>query len=105
MSHSDCHHEEFESSVGVGRLVDDDTKPIAEQVRTGLIIEVRSRCRQCGAPVVFHCPDFGMVADRPTVSVDGQELRLPARLATDPEDFGLQLPGFTIRGVRPNSPN
>jgi hypothetical protein len=95
-----CPHDDFHANVDVTVVTDEDGGP-----RTGLLWEVRAECVRCGAPVVFHCPDLGLLADRPTVSVDGQALRLPARLATDPEDFGLQLPGFSLRVERPPSDN
>lgn len=88
-----CAHENFEVRADVCRLTKTDDGPL-----TGLSMEVTGRCVDCGEPLVFRCPDFGMVADRPAMSPNGQEIRIPFRVATDPEDFGLQLPGFTVRG-------
>jgi hypothetical protein len=95
-----CDHEDWSAVVGVGRITDEEDTPV-----TGYAVEVRANCTACGVPLIWHVPDYGMLPDRPTVSVDGQELRLPARPADTPEDFGLQLPGFSIRGFIPASGN
>lgn len=88
------------ASVDVQRLTDVDDGPVV-----GFTAEIRAECIRCGAPAIWFCPDFGLMRDRPSLSVDGQTLHAPLRLATDPTDFGLQLPGLTMRVVEGPSPN
>ena len=68
----------------------------------GLTADIRALCAACGAPVIWHCPDVGLLPDGPTISIDGQELRIPLRMATDP---GLQFPRFIIRHRPEANPN
>jgi len=86
-----CAHNSFVANVEVCRL----TKNTGSEM-IGLSVSVTGRCADCLSHVIWHVPDYGVLADRPTVSVDGRTLRLPARLSAQPDDFGLQLPGFRI---------
>lgn len=96
-----CEHLEYEAEVTFDRLVDEET----ETTMVGLHCAVKARCAGCGAPVIWHVPNVGLLADRPTVDPIGQELRVPARLAVHPSDFGLQLPGFSVTAHQPTNPN
>lgn len=91
-----CPHENFMAVVEINRFTDETNPDLA-----GLAAEIHAWCTGCDEAVVWHVPDLGMLADRPTVSPDGRELRVPCRVASQPEDFGLQLPGFRITGPTP----
>lgn len=97
---TECEHEDWHAFVDIVRISEVEDGPIG-----GYTCQVRAECAECSAPMIWHVPDFGLLSDRPTVSVNGQELRLPGRPATEPDDFGLQLPGFSIRGFQPRSDN
>lgn len=92
---ADCEHIDFEAHVDVARLQrgDDDTSIV------GYSVEVHARCRGCGEPIVFHGRGLpvGWLSDRPCLSADGTELRVPGRLQSDDPAFGLGLTGVTMR--------
>lgn len=64
---SECEHKEFEASVTVNRL--EDIK--------GFAADVCIVCRECRTPFRFLGLPGGLAPDRPTISVDGTEARLP----------------------------
>ena len=64
---SECEHENFEAHVTVNRL--EDVKRFAADV---CII-----CRDCGKPFRFLGLPGGVSLERPTISIDGTEARLP----------------------------
>lgn len=89
-----CSHEDFQCVVGIARITPDDDesgRPIA------FTAEIKVTCGQCGEKFRFMGLRAGMMADRPTVSVDEFELRAPIRPASADPDFGLGIPGFAIR--------
>ncbi len=51
----------------------------------------------CGEPFRWTGPPPGLSYDHPTVTVDGKTLNAPLRPASSDPDFGMGLPGFTIR--------
>lgn len=87
-----CPHENFEAIVGINRELASDDDP----TMVAITAEVTASCADCGEHIVWHCPDFGLLRNRPAVGVDGREIRLPGRMANHPADWGLQLPGFSI---------
>lgn len=60
-----CQHMEFESQTIVTRIEDTGTFQVS----------VRIGCVECGLPFSFPGLPFGLGLNRPTVSVDGVELR------------------------------
>lgn len=89
-----CPHEEFAAHIAVNRLTDVDGGPLV-----GFSVDVTARCVACDEPLVFHGAGLpvGLVPDRPAISVDGTELRCPARMQSSDPHFGLGLAGFTAR--------
>lgn len=89
-----CLHENFVADVAVGRLyATDDHSGFPD----AFVAEVRVVCAACDEPFRFRCLDAGLLMDRPTVSPDEAELRVPIRPASSDPDFGLGLPGFAVR--------
>ncbi|MDQ0376602.1 hypothetical protein [Amycolatopsis thermophila] len=87
-----CEHEVFQAEVAVNRLTKHEGGPVV-----GFRADVRVRCAQCGERFRWSGVPAGLLPDRPAVSVDGTELRAPLRPASADPDFGLGLPGFTVR--------
>ena len=91
LSQNDCTHLDFDASVNVFRLLDneDETKV------TGYTAEIKIKCHHCDLPFEFIGVDAGMMPDRPMASVDGQELRAPIR----PRGSMIlpAIPGFKVR--------
>ncbi len=58
-------------------------------------LEITARCKICGADIVWRGVSMGMGPDRPGISPDGKELRLPF-LAEGEELTGRPI-GFSIR--------
>ena len=62
-----CEHRNFAAQVNVIRIED-----------TGrFIADVTITCVECDLPFEFIGPAAGIAWDRPTVSIDGQKLRVP----------------------------
>lgn len=88
-----CRHDDFSAWVEVSPLTKEegDTEAIA------YACSITVRCGKCDEPFRFIGPmEVGDVADRPTVSLDRCELRLPIAPASAPEGFGLDRHGFTV---------
>jgi hypothetical protein len=62
-----CDHQSFAAYVGVNRLED----------KREFVADVRIRCQDCDLPFRFLGTPPGVSLRRPTVSVDGLELRVP----------------------------
>lgn len=69
---SDCRHLEFESRVGVGRLL-----RVEGGEPTSFSADIMIRCRRCKLPFRFIGVLGGSSPHEPRVSVDGSELRAP----------------------------
>lgn len=84
-----CPHLEFDAQVNVARFEDDNLK----------YADVTIVCKNCGKPAVFSGLPVGVMPDRATGSVDGQEARLPFFIDGDSEV--TKSPGFvmTIAGT------
>ena len=87
-----CGHENFGANVEVERLQDGEGGRV-----TGFMAGVRVACLDCGAPFGFRCEDVGLQPDRPTMSVDGLELRVPL---VSPEGYTPAFPGFRVRKIK-----
>ena len=86
-----CPHENFLANVNVNRLTDKDGGPV-----NSYNCELTVVCADCGLNFRFICPDYGMLPDRPSISPDGQELRVYC----EPSDGSLTINkrmGFKIR--------
>jgi hypothetical protein len=87
-----CEHENFQAVVEINRLAADDGGAVL-----GLSAEIHAWCTDCDEPVLWFVPDVGLLRDRPTISPNAQEMRVPCRVGDQPGDFGLDLPGFLVR--------
>jgi len=94
--HYECPHNEFAANVDVVRLTDEGG------VVVGYSVDVTCECAGCHQPFVFHAPVVGLLSGTPTRDVSGQKLSAPGRVATQPDDFGLQLPGLTLQPMSDN---
>lgn len=68
-----CLHENFYSSVGINRLVENegDSNP------TRFTADIRINCTDCGEKFHFIGVDHGLSPHKPTVEIGGCELRIP----------------------------
>jgi hypothetical protein len=87
-----CPHENFVVVAKVNRLTETEGGPVKAYTA-----DIRVRCDQCDEPFRWIGLYAGLLADRPTVSVDETELRAPIRPASSDPDFGLGIPGFAIQ--------
>ena len=69
---ADCKHMDFDANVRVARLTDGDNGPV-----NGYSADVTIKCRECAMPFLFIGLPGGSSPSKPTVSVDGQEARMP----------------------------
>lgn len=88
-----CPHENFDAFVDVNRLTASDTDPTV----VGYSADIKVCCRDCGEPFRWTGVPAGLSPREPMCSVDEIELRAPLRPASADPDFGLGLPGFSIR--------
>jgi hypothetical protein len=88
-----CHHDDHEAVVNVIKLTASDTAPTP----VGYTAEIKIRCANCGEPFRWTGVPAGQSPRQPTCSVDETELRAPLRPASSDPDFGLGLPGFSVR--------
>lgn len=79
-----CQHLNFAASVNVCRLTA-DTNP---ELVIGYAADVKINCADCGMPFEFVGLPKGISAtnSKPTVSMDGMELRAPLVPSTDAVD-------------------
>lgn len=90
MSKFVCDHPRFQAKVDCHRLTDGDNGPV-----TSFAADVQIWCDVCGMPFRFLCPDGGVLSDRPAISVDGHEIRLPI-VPEDRPELRSDI-GFVIR--------
>ncbi|WP_426568135.1 hypothetical protein [Streptomyces canus] len=88
-----CPHENFDAFVEVNRLTASDDAPTA----IGYSADIKVRCHDCGEPFRWTGVQAGLSPRGPMCSVDETELRAPLRPASADPDFGLGLPGFSVR--------
>lgn len=89
-----CQHLNFAVESEINRIVADDNDPNSELI--GLTADIKAMCMDCGERMQWIGPGLGVSASRPTVSVDGTELRIPIRPESAPVTFGTRLPGFAV---------
>jgi hypothetical protein len=89
---STCEHLDFHGEINVNRITEHEGGPVK-----AFTVDMKVTCAACGEPFVFLCPDGGVLPDRPAVSVDGQEIRLPIVPAGNPNGFRLAA-GFRVNG-------
>ena len=88
-----CDHINFEALVIVNRIQRSDDDPTV----VGYNADITVACAGCGEPFRWTGVAAGMSPGRPMCSVDGTELRAPLRPASSDPDFGLGLPGFSVK--------
>ena len=88
-----CEHQDFAARVCVVRLERSDT----DAAIVGYTAEVGVNCSDCGEAFVFIGLPIGSLAGEPACSVDGIEARMPIRPISAPDNFGLNLLGYTVR--------
>lgn len=71
-----CKHPNFTANVEVGRIASDDENLEHDEI-SFFVADVRVECSVCHQRFGFRVPDVGVLGDRPTVSVDALELRVP----------------------------
>lgn len=94
-----CRHLDFHATVDVGRIGEAD--PGSGGMPTGYLAEVTVTCAQCDEPFRFTGVHAGMSFEQPRCSIDARTLIAPIRPASADADFGLGLPGYTVRAVYP----
>ena len=98
---SGCEHPDFVAHVDVSRIVPE--LPAEEEGRksrpgddvVAFRAAVRVACAVCGASLGFRVPDVGDLPDRPAVSPDALELRVPL---IGPAELELLGPLAAMRG-------
>ena len=87
-----CEHADFHVHASVNRLTEVEGGPV-----TGYMAELTVRCADCGEKFRWvGCP-AGSSMQQPMVSIDETEMRAPIRPSSSDPDFGMGLPGFSMR--------
>lgn len=71
-----CSHPDFEANVSVGRIASDEDAVRHDEI-DHFVCDVTIRCAVCKEPFGFRVPDVGVLPDRPAVSPDALEMRVP----------------------------
>lgn len=71
-----CDHTKFEASVNIIRR----TNGADETFKGDLAVDLAAHCVSCEQPVIFIGLPMGVDLDRPSVSVDHRQARLPAEI-------------------------
>lgn len=79
-----CDHLNFQASVSVCRLPDDNDPCKV----VGFAADIKINCFECGLPFQFVGLPAGVsiTNSKPMVSLDGKEIRVPLKPSTDPVD-------------------
>lgn len=88
---SECGHYNFGVEAQCSRVLNQDKTEVI-----GYAADIKVLCMDCGEPFEWRSPTGGLSPDRPTISLDGRELRAPMRPASSPESFGETVPGYNI---------
>lgn len=88
-----CPHEDFDAYVAVNRITAGDDDPTV----IGYAADIKVNCRACEEPFRWTGVPAGISPRHPTCTVDETELRAPLRPASADPDFGMGLPGFSVR--------
>lgn len=86
-----CPHLNFNCLADVNRIQKSETEP---DVIVAYTVDVKIQCRDCGQPFEFLGLPNGMSFYQPTVSIDGQQARLPLVLPGTEPPSGLA--GFRV---------
>lgn len=89
-----CPHETFAAVVEVNRLTDGDGGPV-----NAFAADITVQCVDCAEPFRWIGLPAGLSGAHPTSSVEETVLHAPLRPASSDPDFGLGIPGFSIRQV------
>jgi hypothetical protein len=92
-----CEHPDFMATVEVIRRTETEGGPISAYTTS-----IRINCVACDEPFRFIGVQAGDMPGRPMCSVDEAELRAPIRPASSDPDFGLGIPGFSVRFKEPS---
>ena len=83
-----CKHEQHEAQVNVFFMED-----------TGRWqADITIKCHQCGLPFEFYGVDAGLDFNKPTMSIDAQELRVPI-VPHGEKPTPLDIIGYKIQGL------
>lgn len=86
-----CPHMNFNSHANVGRISKSDGEP---DVIVAYTVDFRITCRDCEQPFEFFGLPNGFSYYRPTVSIDGQEMRVPLVIPGTEPPAGMA--GFSV---------
>jgi hypothetical protein len=87
-----CEHIDFHAMVEVARLTDCEGGPVV-----GYSADITVFCVACDEAFRWiGCP-YGLSPRHPTVGIDETHLLAPLRPASSDPDFGMGLPGISIR--------
>jgi hypothetical protein len=87
-----CQHEQFTCESNVFRTNEKEGMPVSH-----FAVEFKLKCSECGQPFRFRCTRLGLNFDEPTVSVDGEELRISVHPADGSLPFPPKVKGFRIK--------
>lgn len=90
MNPKECGHHNFRVEAEVGRILSDD----GQEPPTHYHASIRLNCVDCGAAFEWQGVPNGLSPYQPTVSLDGQELRIPVMPPGEVVPKGL--PGFRV---------
>jgi hypothetical protein len=90
-----CEHEDFEVYAVVNRISKDEGGPISHYNA-----EIKVRCRHCETLFEFVGLPLGVSPYRPTVSMDGFEMRVPITPMGVPVPKGLPEMSVKMSGVK-----
>jgi hypothetical protein len=85
-----CEHEQLDFAINVTAFED----------RPGRALDISGKCKACGAPIGFVGLPMGISMNRPTVSIDGHELRLPVTIGDEPHVPGVEMLGRWSHGAK-----
>lgn len=93
-----CPHENMDAYVAVNRITarEEPGSPVA-----AFMADIKVSCADCGEPFRWIGVPAGMKPGQPMCSVDETELHAPLRPASSDPDFGLGIPGFSVRWSEP----
>jgi hypothetical protein len=89
-----CPHLNFEANVAVNRIGTGETP---DGMPRAYMADITVACADCGEPFRWSGVRAGLSFGHPMCSVDERELHAPLRPASADPDFGMGLPGFSIR--------
>jgi len=94
-----CPHETFDAFVAVNKVTSSET----DSTVVGYHADIKVNCSACGEPFRWTGVPAGSSPRQAMCSVDETELRAPLRPASADPDFGLGLPGYSVRYSGPKA--